>query len=91
MCRRRRIKFNAGKIGEMVLNGEEGLECEVHVDGIRLGHVSEFKYMGCVLNESGTYGAECSWKAASGKRVAGGIRSLINALDLHFEYALSLS
>ena len=41
----------------MVLNGEEGLECEVHIDRIRLEHVSEFKYLGCVLNESGTDGA----------------------------------
>ena len=29
-------KFNAGKSKVMVLNGEEGLECEVHVDKIRL-------------------------------------------------------
>ena len=40
-----------GKV--MVLNGEEELESEVHVDGIQLEHVSEFKYLG-VLNESGT-------------------------------------
>ena len=46
MCRRRRLKVNAGKSKVMVLNGEEGLECEVHVDGIRLEHVSEFKYLG---------------------------------------------
>ena len=26
----------------MVLNGEEGLECDVGADGIRLEHVSEF-------------------------------------------------
>ena len=44
----------------MVLNGEEGLECEVQVDGIRLEHVSEFKYLGCVLDESGTDGVESS-------------------------------
>ena len=43
-----------------VLNGEEGLECEVHINGIRLEHVSEFKYLECVLEESGTDGAECS-------------------------------
>ena len=24
----------------MVMNGEEGLECEVHIDGIHLEHVS---------------------------------------------------
>ena len=31
----------------MVLGGEEGLECEVCMDGIRLEHISEFKYLGC--------------------------------------------
>ena len=40
----------------MVMNGEEGLECEVHVDGVRLELVWEFKYLGCVLDKSGTDG-----------------------------------
>ena len=47
VCRRRGVKVNGGKSKVMVLNGEEGLECEVHVDGIRLEHVSEFKYLVC--------------------------------------------
>ena len=51
VCRRRGLKFNAGKSKVMVLNGEEGLECEVHVDEIRLEHVSEFKYLKCVLDK----------------------------------------
>ena len=54
VCRRRRLKVNAGKSKVIVRNGEEGLECKIHVDGIRLEHISEFKYMGCVLGESGT-------------------------------------
>ena len=29
VCRRRGLKFNAGKSKVMVLNGEEGLVCEV--------------------------------------------------------------
>ena len=58
MCRRRGLRDNAGKSKVMVPNGEEGLECEVHVDGIRLEHASEFKYLGCVLDELGTYRAE---------------------------------
>ena len=41
VCRRRRQKFNAGKNKVMVMNGEEGLEREVHVDGICLEHVSK--------------------------------------------------
>ena len=47
VCRRRGLKVNAGKGKVMINNGEEGLECEVHVDGVRLKHVSEFKYLGC--------------------------------------------
>ena len=40
VCRRRGLKINAGKSKVMALNGEEGLECEVHLDGICLEHVS---------------------------------------------------
>ena len=58
MCRRRELKVDAVKSKVMVLNVEEGLECEIHIDGIHLVHVSEFKYLGCVLDESGTDGAE---------------------------------
>ena len=54
VCRRRGLKVNAGKSNVLVLVGEEGLKCEVYVDRIRLEHVSEFKYLGCGLNESGT-------------------------------------
>ena len=49
----------------------------VYVDRIRLEHISEFKYLGCVLDESGTDGAECSRKAGNRKRMAGVIRSLV--------------
>ena len=35
VCRRRGLKVNEGASKVMVLNGEEGLEYEVHVDGIR--------------------------------------------------------
>ena len=54
----------------MEINGEEGLEGNFHVDGFRLEDVSEFIYLGCVLNEVGTYGAECSRKV----RVGGGLQ-----------------
>ena len=39
VCRRRRLKVIAGRNKLMVLNGEEGLVCEVHVYGICLEHV----------------------------------------------------
>ena len=54
----------------LALNGEEGLKCEVSVDGVRLEHVSEFKYLRCILDELGTYEAECSRRVVSRRRVA---------------------
>ena len=40
-----------------------------------------------ILDESGTYGAECSRKGVSGKKVAGAMRFLFNARDLQLECA----
>ena len=82
VCRRRTLKFNAGKSKGVILNGEEGLECEVHVDRTRLEHVSEFKYLGCLLDESATDEAECSRKVANERGVADAIRFLVNARDM---------
>ena len=88
--RRKGLKVNARKSKVMILNGEEGLKCEVNVYGIRLEHVSEFKDLKCVLDESGADGAERSRKVASEKRVAVAIRSLVNARDLQLECARGL-
>ena len=33
MCRRRELKVNVGKRKLLLINGEKGLECEVHVGG----------------------------------------------------------
>ena len=49
-CRKRFLKDNTGKSKVMVLGGEERLEYEFCVDRIRLEHVSEFKYLGSVLD-----------------------------------------
>ena len=59
-CWRRGLKVSEGKSKMMMLNGEEELGSEVHIDGICLEHVSEFKYLGCILDESHTDEAECS-------------------------------
>ena len=37
------------------------------------------------MDESGTHGVKCSRKVASGRKVAGAIRSLVNAMDLQLE------
>ena len=68
VCRGRGLKVNAVKRKLMVLNGVEGLDCNVHVDGIRLKHVLEFKYLCCVLDESSTEGAEEGSKREEGCR-----------------------
>ena len=68
----------------MVLNGEDGLECEVCVDGMRLEHESEFKCLGCVLDVSVTDEAECRRKSLSGRKVAG---ALVNPRGLQLHYA----
>ena len=47
------MKDNVGKRKVMLL-----VECEFCVNGICLEHVSEFIYLGCVLDESGTDEAE---------------------------------
>ena len=54
---------------------------------IRLDHILEFKYLRCVLAESGTDEAECNRKVASGGRVSGTIRLLVNSRSLQLECA----
>ena len=81
----RGLDVNADKRKMMVLGGEEGLGYEIHVDGARLEQMSEFKYLGCVLNESGTEEAECCRKVACRRKVAGVTRSLVNSWGLQLE------
>ena len=83
VCRKIDVKTNPGMRKVMVLGGGEG-GWRVR---IRLEHVSEFKYLGCVLEKSGTDEAECRKKVESGRRVAGAIRYLVNARGLQLEYA----
>ena len=45
------------------------------------------KYLGCVFDKSSANGLECSRKVVSGRRVAGAIRSLVNARDVHLDCA----
>ena len=80
-------KVTAGKSKVMVLNGEGGLECEIRVDGMRLEHVSEFKYLLRVLNDSSTGEAEFRRKVASGRKVTGAFRYLANVRRLQLECA----
>ena len=49
--------------------------------------MSELKYLGCALDESGTGEAECRRKVESERRVAGTIRSLVNDRGLQLQCA----
>ena len=52
-------------------------------------NMSEFKYMECVLDESGTDETKCSRKVASGMKVEGAMRSLVNTRGLQLEFCMS--
>ena len=62
------------------------MECEVCIDGMRLELVSEFKMFS---DKSGTDEVERRRKEASGRRVAGAIRSLVNARSLQLGSCMS--
>src|SRR5678815_3865859 len=70
----------------MVVN-EDSLQCEVMLDGEQLEQVSEFKYLGYMLDEKGTDDAECSKKIVNGRKVASAIKSLVNVKGLSLECA----
>ena len=90
VCRRRGLKVYVSKSKVMELGGKKRLECEVCMDGVRLEHVSESKYLGCVLDESGTYEAERRRKVVSRRMVAVPIRYLVNGRGLKLECTRSL-
>ena len=54
---------------------------------MRRWDVSEYKYLGCVLDELGTDEAEFCRKVVNGRRVAGVIRFQVNARSLQLECA----
>ena len=52
-----------------------------------IGAMSEFKYFGCVLDESDANVPECRRKVASERRVASAIRSLVSVRGIQLECA----
>ena len=54
---------------------------------MRLEHVLEFKYLGCVFDESNTDEGDCCRKMVSGRRDASADNSLVNAMVLQIECA----
>ena len=68
------MKINTDKRKVMILGGEEELVCEDFMDGTQLECVSELKYFGCILSESGTGVAERRRKEESGMKGAVAMR-----------------
>ena len=69
----------------MVLNGEEGSECVIVYIGWDCCMCRNLSILDVFFNESVSDETECLRKMASGRRVAGTIRSLVNARDLQLE------
>src|SRR5678816_4329836 len=59
VCKRRGLKVNVDKSKVMVVS-EDSPRCVVMLDTVQLEQVSEFKYLGYMLDEKGTDDAECS-------------------------------
>src|SRR5678816_4114816 len=86
VCKRSGLKVNVDKSEVMVVS-EDRPRCEVMLDGEQLEQVSEFKYLGYMLDEKGTDDAECSRKVVNGRKVAGAIKFLVDVKGLSSECA----
>src|SRR5678816_4589043 len=53
VCKRRGLKVNIDK-SKVTVVSEDSPQCEVMLDGEQLEQVSEFKYLGYMLDEKGT-------------------------------------
>ena len=84
VCKRRGLTVNTDKSKVMVMI-DEHTQCQIMLDGEELEQVSEFKYLGYMLDDKGTDDAECGRKVSSGRKVAGAIKSLVNAKGLSLE------
>src|SRR5678816_226342 len=86
VCKRRGLRVNVYKSKVMVVS-EDNPQCEVMLDDEQLEQVSDFKYLGYMLDEKGTDDAECSRKVVNGRKVAGAIKSLVNVKGLSLKCA----
>ena len=74
----------------MLVSRKIGSLREVFANGNRLEFALECKYLGCVVNEYGTDGAECRRKVASRMKVACAMISLVNNRNLQLECTRAL-
>src|SRR5678816_1841837 len=86
VCKRMDLKVNVDK-SKVVVVREDSPRCEVMLDGEQLEQVSEFKYLGYMLDKKGTDDGECSKKVVNGRKVARAIKSLVDVKGLIVECA----
>ena len=79
---KRGLKVNADKSKVMRLCGEDGINCEIRVDGARLEQVPGFRYLGCAFEESVTDVSGCRRKLGCMRKDACAIMSLVNNMGL---------
>ena len=89
VCKRWGLKVNVDRSKVMIVS-EDSPRCEVMLDDEQLEQVSEFKYLGYMLDEKGTDDGECCRKVVNGRKVAGAIKSLVNVKGLSLECAMLL-
>ena len=87
---RMNLKVNADKNEVTVVRGENGLEFKIRVDGARLEQVSEFKYLGCVLDISSTDETVSCRKEVDERKTPCAIRFVVNATALRLQCAVAL-
>ena len=83
VCKRRGLKVNVDKSKVMIVGENVDHACEVRMNGHVLERVNDFKYLGSVVNDRGTDVDDCNARVASGRKVAGAIRLLVNERNLN--------
>jgi hypothetical protein len=86
VCKRRGLKVNVDKSKVMVMN-EERTRCQILLGDEQLEQVSEFKYLGYMLDEKGLDDVECGRKVSNGRKVSGAIKLMVNVKGLSLKCA----
>lgn len=78
--------MNVAKSKVLLCEGENRTVCDVKIQVERMEQVSEFNYLGCMVNDIGRE-KKCENKVMNVRWVAGAIKELVNEKELSLEYA----
>ena len=76
VCKRRNLTLNVGKTKVMVMERGTDTQCRICLNEQVLENVSEFKYLGSVLNKDGSLGSEVEERVKQGRKVSGALKSV---------------